>query len=867
MSERSATHERELTDPAPHLAVLVPGEWAVWRWFVLRGAGFPARLVDGLCDGDCGARANAVVEAERMAQTARESAIAAVNAALDEASASRDSQPHRERFGSLVAALRALRSGKRATTPEASLEPFFDQIQKTQEAVADSRRVFEAEFLGARERQSATISRIAADSRFQEAVIWQNQAAFETAIRALSEYAPERDKKRRQHEQLAASYLQRYCVKNDTIGFFGPVAWGQMERAGPAITAIPGESLIAERRVYFETWAIDEIASALSNIEGMRQWIPPRLPPYARVEAGGLYLHGKRHVSLNPLAAETLLHCDGSIAAREIPGRVRRNPFLDRATDAEIEKALLEFAEQGILIWRFAVPLEANPDDALRTAIAAIGSSDLRGQALAALDSLEERRGRVRAAAGNPRGLRRALGDLDSAFEKATGKVARRHAGSMYTGRTPIYEDCRRDFDIRVSPALLEPMAPALSLVLASCRWLVASMAAAFEQVLESGYDELIRTLRSDEAPADAFWLKIQRVLLAGTPAAAGRVEAAFKEKWAKILTIPPESHECRFETRDLAGAVAAAFPAVHGPAFVPRYFCPDLMIATRDVRAIERGDALFVLGEIHLANNTLSSTLFLEMHPEPHEVEDAVRWDFPRRRLCLINSRQWPRVTTRTNTVLLLDRDISVAATSDAVPASGRQAYPISSFIVKRGAAGLVLRERKGPLRFPILEAFAEPLYGVVMNKARILADSDHVPRIAIDKLVIARESWTESVSKLSFACEKEEHRRYLGMRRWAADKGMPPVLFVKTPVEVKPVYVHLDSPIYVESACKMIRGLGSARGPDARVAFSEMLPRAEDLWLVDASENRYTSELRFTILDLRARAAESRAAAGEGA
>src|SRR5229473_1273709 len=112
MSGQPAMYEQELTDQAPHLAVLVPGEWDVWRWFVLRGAGFPARLVDALCDSECGARANAVVEAERMAQAERDRAIAAVNAALDEASASRDSESHRERFGSLVAALRALRSGK-----------------------------------------------------------------------------------------------------------------------------------------------------------------------------------------------------------------------------------------------------------------------------------------------------------------------------------------------------------------------------------------------------------------------------------------------------------------------------------------------------------------------------------------------------------------------------------------------------------------------------------------------------------------------------------------------------------------------------------------------------------------------------------
>jgi hypothetical protein len=30
----------------------------------------------------------------------------------------------------------------------------------------------------------------------------------------------------RRREEVIASYWQRYCSKNDTIGFFGPLGWG-----------------------------------------------------------------------------------------------------------------------------------------------------------------------------------------------------------------------------------------------------------------------------------------------------------------------------------------------------------------------------------------------------------------------------------------------------------------------------------------------------------------------------------------------------------------------------------------------------------------------------------------------------------------
>ena len=38
-----------------------------------------------------------------------------------------------------------------------------------------------------------------------------------------------RNSQQRQHEALVASYLQRYCAKNDSIGFFGPVGWSQID--------------------------------------------------------------------------------------------------------------------------------------------------------------------------------------------------------------------------------------------------------------------------------------------------------------------------------------------------------------------------------------------------------------------------------------------------------------------------------------------------------------------------------------------------------------------------------------------------------------------------------------------------------------
>jgi hypothetical protein len=60
---------------------------------------------------------------------------------------------------------------------------------------------------------------------------------------------------------VVAGYWQRYCSKNDTVGFFGPLAWGTIRDEGPAV-AVRSRGLIAEREVHFESWCLQALARA-----------------------------------------------------------------------------------------------------------------------------------------------------------------------------------------------------------------------------------------------------------------------------------------------------------------------------------------------------------------------------------------------------------------------------------------------------------------------------------------------------------------------------------------------------------------------------------------------------------------------------
>ena len=110
--------------------------------------------------------------------------------------------------------------------------------------------------------ESERLSRAAQDARFQEAVTWQNPAALANAVLKVAERSPTKPSRARGREEIVASYWQRYCGKNDTIGFFGPLAWGRIEDDGPPLHARSG-ALVRSRHVHFEAWPVQALAETL----------------------------------------------------------------------------------------------------------------------------------------------------------------------------------------------------------------------------------------------------------------------------------------------------------------------------------------------------------------------------------------------------------------------------------------------------------------------------------------------------------------------------------------------------------------------------------------------------------------------------
>ena len=109
------------------------------------------------------------------------------------------------------------------------------------------------------EHEDVRLREVARDPAFREAVTWQSREALASAVEKLAGDVRESPSRRRRREEVVASYWQRYCAKNDTIGFFGPLAWGRIAEDGPAV-AVRAGGLVRERTVHLEVWAVEAIA-------------------------------------------------------------------------------------------------------------------------------------------------------------------------------------------------------------------------------------------------------------------------------------------------------------------------------------------------------------------------------------------------------------------------------------------------------------------------------------------------------------------------------------------------------------------------------------------------------------------------------
>jgi hypothetical protein len=694
-------------------------------------------------------------------------------------------------------------------------------------------------------RLSRAIAGTYADPVFREALTWQNPGLAQRLQDAG--VGRSRRSKDRGRELVVASYLQRYCLKNDTIGFFGPVGWASADPGAAGLVVTPGEQLIARRTTYFEVWAIDKVAAATARQGRVLGWLRPRRTRSVFLDGNVLHRPHRKPVTLTDTELRILLACDGSRTVSDV---------LDRAGGQGASVVLARLAELGALRLDLEGPVHAWPERLLREKLELIADPAARAAALEPVDQMIRARDAVAGTAGDPAGLARALARLAETFEQVTGAASTRRAGENYAGRTLVYQDAVRDVRVELGQAVTGALAAPLGLLLDSARWLVNDITDRYRAYFADLVDR--ESARAGRAP-----VPLQRLLTLASPyldtqGSRGELASAsvaeLQRRWQYLLGPPSSSRRHQVSADAISARAAECFPA-HPVAWSgARQHSPDIMIAAASPGEVERGNFLLVLGEIHLASNTLDQRLFVEQHPDPARLIAAEQADRGGpRRVVAIPAKDHPSVTSRSGlpSAVLGPGELywSSAITDSLDPPEADTVLPGAAMTVTRRGGDLVVQVMPSGTELDFFEVIADAMMGVVVDTFQPAAPAAHRPRITIDKLVLSREQWVFRVTDSGWAFAKDEQERYYLARRWRREHQLPERVFYRVPVELKPAAADFRSIVLVNLLAKHIRQTHAAGHTGFTV--TEMLPDLGQLWLTDHQGQHYSSELRFVAYD----------------
>jgi hypothetical protein len=418
-----------------------------------------------------------------------------------------------------------------------------------------------------------------------------------------------------------------------------------------------------------------------------------------------------------------------------------------------------------------------------------------------------------------------------------------------------VYQDAVRDVRVELGQAVTGALAAPLGLVLDSIRWLVNDVTDRYRGYFTELLDrESART--GDPVP-------LQRVLTMATPyldthGSRGIGDLApsvaeLQRRWQLVLGPPTSPSRHQVSADAIAARAAECFPARPVAWSGARQHSPDIMIAAASPADVERGHFLLVLGEIHLATNTLDGRLWVGQHPDPARLVAAEQADRGPERIVPIRAKDHPDMTSRLSppSAMLGPGQLywSAAITDSFDPPESDTVIPGAAMTVARRGEDLVVRVAPSGIELDFFEVIGDAMVDVVVDAFQPVARSVHRPRITIDRFVLSREQWTFRVADSGWAFARDEQERYRLARCWRREHQLPERVFYRVPAELKPTAADFRSLVLVNLLARHIRQTKEAG--HAEFTVTEMLPGPGQLWLTDRHGRRYSSELRIIAYD----------------
>ncbi|WP_141324318.1 lantibiotic dehydratase [Myxococcus sp. AB025B] len=759
--------------------------WTLFPHLVVRATGFPFDWLERLGCPESARWARAL-EAERRALDALR------------AQGPRVHRPPRELLSALKAGRPVDTEGLEA--PERFAE-WNTRARAAQEAEAALASALERELPAVETRMEA----LCQEPRFLEAVASSSPPVARDLLAKR-----EGSRLRRQ----VASYLQRLCAKNETMGFFGPINYGRVDAQAPTGVTLrwSGPETLVGRNTFAASWLVQGLVRAIAFDPDIASWLVPRRKAFAEMPA--------RKAGPTPESVEELLPrivelADGTRTLAALASSLGVAPGMAR-------EALRLGCDKALLTHQLEVPSAVHhPVDDLAQRVAALPGAGARRH-VEGLSTLLELMGRYGAADASGK---MALQDAFARKAKELWGVApptergpASESHNFYQDRLPLREECGGDLRLEVGGERARELGARLEPALA---W----MAEAAWRTRDAAREAVARKVGSRTVP---FW----------------KVAAA-----AADLPVPLDTTVAELLAKSIPDAAARSVElgAVERPSWdagrtLPLVTSVDLLVGATDVEAWGRGEYTLVMGDIH--DTALVWGWALQFHPSRAKVESEMV------RALGALSRSVPLVTvlpSRRTGLLPSEFPGPVVELGGVSSHASAWRIPLDDlFVESDGKSARLVSKRLGSevcLYNGELESAVHTAFSLPRIRPLKVSLGEHTPRVTLGGVVVQREQWKldAAACEALLACKDDRARLRVASGLWDA-RGLPPCVFAKFKGERKPVLVDVRSP-------PLLRVFLNLLEQKEEVLLSEMLPGPEQLWL-RGPMGRHTVELRCTLM-----------------
>lgn len=646
---------------------------------------------------------------------------------------------------------------------------------------------------------------------FQEALWLSSSSAYQSGWEYYQRHweAESRPFKIKHLERRFYLYLQRFCAKNDTTSFYGPLNYGAFSLGNENVLR-QAPVAIRKRRVFFAYWGAEEIARCIAQKPEVQVFLAPRHNPLCMRRIG--------------MQDDVIVYhaSDGKRSCHEI-AQVVHYPI------EQVQQSVTRLVQSGHLF--LDIPIPGALLDPLGYLIAKV--RDLQQHVheledwLAFLCWCQEVCQRFAMADLAQR--QRLLADLEERYVLYVGGEAHRGQGKMFQDRTLIYEECLGDVEtFRLSAqhraTFTEALAPILELS--------ASYSGSLLEDLQTTAIQLYDELCSGAAcvPYIHFittWKKRYPHVFPSPRA------EQLQKSLSEIVRFHTHEHLCRLSRQDIA--------ALCNMPTLPVVVSPDVLLAASTTQDVFEHNYQLVLGEIH--HGIQAAGWMLSFVEQDEEWMSEITAALP---TCTDGSL---------SANLLLGRHMKTASpefSGETVQASGvslhEQSIMLNQLVVEKCGQQLVLHKKDEkqalyfyPPSYGIPEALYAPFacFSYPLAKAMTVRLGAHTPRIEIEGVVYQRERWDIPTSQIPLNhTNGTAFQLLVDLIDFQQRMGLPEHVFVSSPKEPKPVYICFHTYFALELLVHL------ATQADV-LSFVEMYPDPQTLWL-EHGNGRHTCELR---------------------